>query len=168
MGSQLTGGAAAGKLDIFLNTLGQLCYSGGQMEQIRGDIKRPRDYFEAAIALWERVFTECPNSSLAPAACFVAAVVSAQELGNYARAVEYFQKAADDWPGYEYAAWAQTKAGNYLEEMVKAGELTEEDAKPLIIAAYQAVVGNYPRSKWVEHVQRRLERYKIAAQAGTD
>jgi hypothetical protein len=166
-GSQLTG-AAAGKLDIFLNTLGQLCYSGGQMGQIRGDIKRPRDYSEAAISLWERVFTECPNSRLAPAACFATATVSAQEFGDNAGAVEYFQKAADDWPGYEYAAWAQSKAGNYLEKMVEAGELTDEDARPLIIAAYQAVINNYPKSEWVERAQRKLERYKIAAQAGAD
>jgi tetratricopeptide (TPR) repeat protein len=154
-GSQLTGGAA-GKLDIFLNILGRLCYSGGR----RGDVKQPADYFEAAVALWERVFTECPNSRWAPAACFIAAAVLAQELDDNTKAVNYFQKVADDWPGYKCADWAQSKVGNYLEEMVRTGQLPDEVARPLIVEAYQAVVDNYPKSEWVEYAQQRLNDYK--------
>jgi outer membrane protein assembly factor BamD (BamD/ComL family) len=41
--------------------------------------------------------------------------------------------------------------------MVEAGDLTAQAGRPLIIKAYQAVIDNYPKSKWAGHAQQRLE-----------
>jgi outer membrane protein assembly factor BamD (BamD/ComL family) len=78
-------------------------------------------------------------------------------LGDYATAVKYFQKVVDDWPNYEHAAWAQSKVADYLQEMVKAGLMSAEKAKPMIIEAYQALIDNYPKSEWAERAKLKLK-----------
>jgi tetratricopeptide (TPR) repeat protein len=154
LGNQL--GDANERLDTFLSVLARECSFRGSSAKLQGDMGRSIGYFEIAIRLEERLFTQCPNSPLAAGACFVAAAQLAQEFEDYAGAAEYFQKVADKWPEYEHAAWAQLKAGIYLEAMVEVGELADEDAKPLIIKAYQAVIDNYPRSEWLERAQQKL------------
>jgi TolA-binding protein len=110
--------------------------------------------------LWERVFVECPNSPVAPEACFSAAAQTSQELGNYEKAIEYFQKTSDDWPGYEDAAWAQLKVADYLEVMVQKGLLDAEAAKPLITASIEAVIEKYPKDGRAQKAQSILEYYR--------
>jgi TolA-binding protein len=144
-------------LDKYLSKLARESYSQGRRIQLVGDANHAVNYFAAAVALWERVFTECPNSPMAPVACFSAAAQSAQELGDYSKAVKYFQKVVDKWPNYINASWAQSKVADYLQEMVKAGLISSEQAQPMIIKAYQAVIDKYPYSDWAELAKQRLK-----------
>ncbi|MDD5011390.1 MAG: hypothetical protein PHQ00_04635 [Phycisphaerae bacterium] len=152
--------ADSNDLDDYLYTAASDCYSRARWGQIRNDTSYIIDYFKAAVAFWERIFVECPNSPLAPGACFAAAAQSAQELGDYAKAVGYFRKVVDDWPNYQDADWAQVKVGVYLDEMARTGQITAADAKPLIIEAYQAVLANYPQSEWSDCARKGIERYE--------
>ena len=149
-----------GGLDDYLNLLGQSCYAKGWSLRLQGGNGLADDYFAAAIKLWERIFTEFPDSPLAPAACFSAAAQSAQELGDYDKAIQYFQKTADDWPWYQYADWAQFKVAEYFEIMVDEGVLDPHTAEPVITAALQAVIDKYPGSEWTKQAQLMLEHYR--------
>jgi tetratricopeptide (TPR) repeat protein len=150
-----------GGLDQYLTVLAGACYSQGRWAKIDGDMDVSLRFIGAAVSLWTRVFTECPDSPLAPHACFAAGAQSAKELGDYPRAVQDLQKLVDNWPGYEYAYWAQFKIADDLEIMVQNGSLTPGQAKSGITAALQAVITNYPKCAWVSSARSLLDYYSV-------
>jgi len=158
------GGYFAGdcqRLSEYLNTLAIRCYSEGRITRLAGDTNgKAINYFKADEMLLERVFTECPNSPLAPAACFSAAFLAARELNDYEKAIEYSLKTSDDWPDYEHAAWAQLDVADYFELMVQQGLIDAASAKPLIIAALEAVIEKYPGDGRARQAQSILEYYQ--------
>jgi tetratricopeptide (TPR) repeat protein len=149
------------KLSKYLNTLAIRCYSEGRLARLAGDTNgKAINYFKADEMLLERVFTECPNSPVAPAACFSAAFLAARELNNYEKAIEYSQKTSDDWPDYENAAWAQLDVADYFESMVQEGLIDAAAARPSITAALEAVIEKYPENGWAQQAQSILEYYQ--------
>ncbi|MFA5554948.1 MAG: hypothetical protein WDA68_10415 [Phycisphaerae bacterium] len=147
-------------VDLYLNTMGQICYYRGCKLKHFGNTKKAIDYFAASISFWERVFTEFPQSSLAPMACFSAASQSAQELADYAKAAEYSQKVVDDWPNYEESPFAQMKTAQYLGKMIEEGLLPVEQTMLAIMDCYRNVVEKYPSSNQAKHAASILEKYK--------
>jgi tetratricopeptide (TPR) repeat protein len=147
-------------LDIYLNNFAIECCAEGRLAKKADEPNLARDYFDAAITLWDKLLVECPNSPVCPKACFCAAAKLAQDIENYGKAVEYFQRVADDWADYKYAGWAQLKAGYYLEKIVKEGYLPAEATEPVIIDTYKAVIDNYPGSKWALKAKKVIENYE--------
>ena len=80
--------------------------------------------------------------------------------GRYGKAAEYFQKVALNWSDYEHADWAQFNSAYYIEKMVEEGYLPAEDVEPVIVDIYRQVTEDYPRSRWAERAERKLESYK--------
>ncbi len=145
------------KVDLYLRTMSQACYNRGWALKTSGNVSKAKEYFLVDVAIMERLFTDFPNSSLAPSGAFCAAVVSGQELDDYGKAADYFQRVADSWPDYKHADLCQLKAAEYLTEMVKYDLLPAEQTKPVIIEAYQAVIDNYPQSKYAQSAAVRLK-----------
>jgi TolA-binding protein len=166
IGAMLSGmgscyGGDCQRLSEYLNTLAIRCYSEGRWARLGGDIDDKADsYFSAAVSLWERVFTECPDSPLAPAACFSAAAQAGRELKDYDKAIEYYHKTSDNWPDYEQAAWAQLKVADYLELKVQEGLISAADASPLITTALETVIEKYPRDGRANQARSILEYYQ--------
>ena len=77
-------------------------------------------------------------------------------MGEYVKAIEFFQKAADDWPDYEYAAKALYRIANCYEELKNKGALPESQVNPQIEQAYKAVVEKYPDNEFAAHAALRL------------
>jgi polyhydroxyalkanoate synthesis regulator phasin len=59
------------------------------------------------------------------------------------------------------AGSAQFKIGYIYEQMVKAGMISEEQAKPLICESYQAAVAKYPDCQASKTAQQRLEQFTV-------
>jgi tetratricopeptide (TPR) repeat protein len=147
------------RLDDYLNTLAKKCYSEAQWSVIEDNKERAAPYYRAALRMRERVFNECPNSPLAPVACFCAAVIAQQELGDYAQGIEYFQKTADDWPGYEHSPWALVKVASTLELAGRDGLLDADGARLAAIAVLKSVIDKYPQDEMAKYAQERLDYY---------
>ena len=101
-----------------------------------------------------------PSSPVCAKACFAAAAKLGQNIGNYGKAAEYFQKVALDWSGYEHAGWAQFSCAYCIEKMVEEGYLPAEDAEPVIVDVYRQVMEDYPDTRWAERAESKLESYK--------
>jgi len=112
------------------------------------------DYYRKAIALRERIIQEWPHSDLVPKAHFTAAIIYSQELHEYEKGIQYFQKVVDNWPDYKYAYHAQYLIGSYYERLKKPKGIAQADAK--IEAAYKAVIEKYPDSPSAPHAARKL------------
>ncbi len=61
-----------------------------------------KEHFAKAIAVWERIITELPESGITPRACYLLAHCYLR-LGAYEYAIEYFEKIILNWPDCEYA-----------------------------------------------------------------
>jgi tetratricopeptide (TPR) repeat protein len=118
---------------------------------------RPGEYYQKALAVWERIIEELPdsNSTIAAHAHYFSAVCY-RKLGKYEKAIEYFQKVVDRWPDYQYAWSAQCLIGECYEKLQSSGKLSASEAEPLIEQAYQAVIEKYPDCSLVGHACLKL------------
>jgi len=107
-----------------------------------------KENFEKTIAVWERVITDLPKSAAyTPRFYFISAVIYSQELNEYLKGIDYYQKVVDNWPSYEFAWNAQYFVGMYYEKLRNSGGIPKTEAAPKIEQAYQAVLEKYPESK---------------------
>jgi len=107
--------------------------------------------------VWERIIAQCPQSEsigLQHANYFSA--VCYRRLGQYDKAVGYYQKVVDNWPNYQYAWSAQCLIGECYEKLRNSGKLEEAQANAKIIQAYKAVIEKYPDSSLVGHACIKL------------
>lgn len=102
------------------------------------------NHYRKAIAVWEQIAKELPQEySAAPQAYYFAAACY-RRLGQYEKAIEYFQNVLNNWPEYEYAWRAQSLTGDCYEKLKKSGRLAASQADPKIEQAYKAVIENHP------------------------
>lgn len=123
----------------------------------QGDIRQAKDYFRKVITELERVITELPpDPAYSPRAYFMTGVCYSQELDEYQKGIEYFQRVVEDWPAYEYAWRAQYLVGRYYETLRNKGVMPESEANVRIEEAYRAVVDKYPYSESAPRSALRL------------
>jgi len=140
--------------------IGQQYYNNAVRYYRDGLREQAADYYRKAIALRERIIQESPHSDLVPKAYFTAAIIYSQELHEYEKGIEYFQKVVDNWPDYKYAPDAQYSIGRYYERLRNSGSLSAAEASPKIEAAYQAVVEKYPDSDSAKYAAQKLEQMR--------
>jgi len=118
---------------------------------------RPEEYYRKALAVWERIVAELPQSeSTDTAHAYYFSAVCYRKLGNQEKAVEYFQKVVDRWPEYRYAWSAQCLIGECYEKLQSSGKLSVSEAEPMIEQAYQVVIEKYPDCSLVGHACLKL------------
>jgi TolA-binding protein len=109
---------------------------------------RAAEYYRKAVAVWERLIKELPASvPHTPQAYYCSAVCYSQELAEYLKGIDYYQKVVDNWPRYEFAWHAQYFVGKYYEKLRNSGSIPDSEANPKIEQAYNNVVEKYPKSK---------------------
>jgi len=129
----------------------------GRLSRMGGFEERALRYFHQEAAICEetlRIFPASPDHT--PVAHYLAAVVYGQDLHDYAKAIEHFQRVAEDWPEYLNADHAQIFVGDYYARQRNRGDISAAEAKPLIEQACQAVIDNYPDSPYAERAARML------------
>ncbi len=70
-----------------------------------------------------------------------------RKLGQYEKAIEYYQKVIGDYSGYQLAGHAWFFIGRCLEALRESGALSEEEAELQIEQAYRTIVEEYPNYK---------------------
>jgi TolA-binding protein len=123
-----------------LLTLVQEFYQKG----LRTEGDSSKDYLQEAIAI-------CQAEKLAESdvADFKAQTYSMLgqsyfKLGDFSKSAYYHQKIVDEYPDSAYAWNAQFMVGRAYEDMLKAGLISELEARPLIASAYKKVLNKYP------------------------
>jgi len=112
---------------------------------------------QKAVAVWEIVIDDLP-SCRAKAMAYDFAAESYYRLGNFQKAIDYYQQLISNWPGYEYAWNAQFHLGRSYEKLLKAGLISQSEADGKIRVAYQKLVADYPDCKPAKYARRWLAR----------
>jgi tetratricopeptide (TPR) repeat protein len=104
---------------------------------------KPEEYYRKALAIWERIIRELPPSA-ATAHAYNSAADCYRRLGRCEKAIEYYQKVVDKWPGFEYAWNAQFLVGRNYELLSRSGVVSKSEVYLQIKTAYEKVIQKYP------------------------
>ncbi|MFA5251634.1 MAG: tetratricopeptide repeat protein [Phycisphaerae bacterium] len=109
----------AGHPDVakVVRNIGLSYYAKARLTNLEGDIEEGKVFYRKAIEVWERLIFEFPDSEVVPNAYFSSAVCYAQELGEYQKGIDYFQKIVNNWPDFEDAQQAQLLIVEYRIKM---------------------------------------------------
>jgi outer membrane protein assembly factor BamD (BamD/ComL family) len=88
-----------------------------RLTNLEGDIEGGKVFYRKAIEVWERLIREFPGSEVIPSIYYSSAVCYAQELGEYQKGIDCFQKVVNNWPNCEYAQQAQLLIVEYHNKM---------------------------------------------------
>jgi tetratricopeptide (TPR) repeat protein len=125
--------------------IGEEYYERASSAENEGDVFESKELFRKAIAIWERILTELPESAITSQA-YVASAECYRRLGEHEIALVYHSAVVDNWPDSEFAWCAQSNIGRVLEHLKKAGTIPKSEADSLIEDAYNRVLQNYPDS----------------------
>ena len=138
--------------------LGEQYYNKAFTCENQGQTADAKSHFQKAIAVWERIINELPESRFATAQAYDFSATCYQRLGECEKAIEYYQRVVDNWPDYKYAWNAQFLIGHNYKWLLVAGAVTESEAFTRRKDAYLRVVENYPdcpaapaARKWLEY-----------------
>jgi len=82
-------------------------------------------------------------------------------MGQYEKAIEYFQETVDRWPEYQFSSYAQFYIAKCLEELVRQEVIPASEAAEMIRHACQEVITNYtPDRGAVGPAKGMLKRWK--------
>ncbi len=104
-----------------------------------------QDNFAKAAFVWDRIIKQLPESNSPPVqdAYYFAAYCYGQ-LGEYAKAIQYWQKIVDAWPDYKYAWHALSRMAYSYSMLGSSGVISESEARFSMEQAYKVVMENYP------------------------
>jgi len=137
--------------------LGEQYYNKAFSCENQGQTAEAKSHFQKAIAIWERIINELPESRFATAQAYDLSATCYRRLGEYEKAIEYYQIAVDNWPDYEYASHVQFMIGYTYDELMKSDVIPRSEAVPKIKEAYQRLVANYPEHLVPEAARNWLE-----------
>jgi len=141
--------------------LGEEYYNlaSGYQNQRRGE--QARESFTKAIAVWERIIGELPVDIPHTPHAYYFSAGCYRRLGEYEKAVEYYDKVVTDWPNYEYAWLALLRTARTYEHLRRSGAMPEGEADGKIRGVYERILAEYPESsaandayRWIGNVRR--------------
>ncbi len=103
-----------------------------------------KGYFENAGDVYQKIIMSNLEKGKDAAYLYHYAAAIYQELRQWDKAIENFQKVVDDYPNFEYVCGAQAGVGWCYEAMVKDGKIPKEQAYPVIEQVYTKVLTSYP------------------------
>jgi tetratricopeptide (TPR) repeat protein len=112
----------------------------------RNDSTEAKCNFAKAIAVWERVIVQqsAPSGTTVEAYYYLAACH--RRLGEYEKAILYYENVISTWPGYKRVENAQFSIGYCYERLRDLGKIPESEADVKIEEAHKALVEKYPDS----------------------
>jgi outer membrane protein assembly factor BamD len=138
--------------------IGEEYYNKAFVKENEGQQAESKDYFRKALAIWERIIKELPQFTITPQAYNFSAGCY-ESLGEYEKAIEYYQVVVDTWPNYEYAWNAQFLIARCYEKLASSGQMPTADAAVQICRACDKVLANYPDCMAVEAARNLLNRW---------
>jgi tetratricopeptide (TPR) repeat protein len=130
----------------------------------KGDPNSPeaktKEYFQKAIAIWERIITELPESGMTPQAYYFVARCY-ESVGEYDCAANYYQVVIDDWPNYRFCDVAHFLLARCFEKLADSGSIPREEAAVMIRDTCEKLLADYPNSQIVKATNNLLEQWGI-------
>ena len=125
--------------------IGEQYYNEGLRRENEGLEDESKDNFRKAIAVWERIITQRPESqSIDLKHAYYFSAVCYSRMGEYDKAVEYYQEVVVNWPDYQYACSAQFLIGYIYQDLKNSGTVPGSIADAATTDAYEAVLEKYP------------------------
>jgi tetratricopeptide (TPR) repeat protein len=134
-------------------------------EESDGREEQGKGYYRKAIAAWERIITQLPQSPPTTVeACFMSGFCY-QRLREYEKAVERYQQVAN-WPEYQRADEALFRTAQCFNELATSGRIPEADAAMMIEELCTRLASQYPSSGMNEVAQSLLKYWRSANRTG--
>lgn len=114
-----------------LAEIGELYYHKAFRRENEGIEAKSKGHLTNAAAVWEKIITQLPDSepdTMAQAHCFSGHCY--RRLGQYEKAIEYYQKVVDNWPGYKLASSAQFRIVKIYKWLLGAGVCQSRKLRP--------------------------------------
>ena len=141
-----------------LFNIGEQYYIRAFSYEKQGLPTKARENLDKTIDVWERGITRLSSSSTyAPQTNYFSAVCYGR-LGEYDKAIRYYQKVVDYYPEYDLAWNALFRIGDINQVLKKSGAISQSDADLKTKAAYEQLLEKYPDCKVAEHVRDWLSR----------
>jgi len=118
----------------------------GRQLQTEGFDEQGRAELQKAMAIFERLVNELPNSSEAPHVCSYIGRYY-QEQGQYTKSTEYYENIIDSYASSNFVSHALLMVGRNYENLAEAGGISQLEANSAITVAYEQLVAEYPDSK---------------------
>ena len=148
---------------IFLMAEGYWEKAFKEPRQDRQMTEKAKESLQKALAKWEGMIAQFPNAPRVAQAHHIIGDCY-YRLGQYEKAIEYFQKTVDNFPDYENAWLAQNRIAKVYKFMVRDGIMPEREAEAAMKAAYQKLIANYPDCPAAKHANEWLETYVISTE----
>jgi TolA-binding protein len=139
--------------------IGEETYYMASLLNSDGHKQEAKEYFARAIEVWQKNINELPGGEDTIRACYSSAAVC-QRIGQFEKAVEYYQKLVSGWPDHKLASAAQFMIGQCLERMIEEKLISPSETKASLKAVYQQVVDNYPNSPDAEYARTWIKNYE--------
>jgi tetratricopeptide (TPR) repeat protein len=123
------------------------------------------EYFTKALAVWERIIRALPSSIATMEAYFLSAECY-YRLGQYEKAIEYYQKVVDNWPYYEYAWIAQYRIVQRYKLLLRESDMSDSAIHAKLAEAYQRLVQKYPDCPAAKAARNWLENFASSIEGG--
>jgi len=134
----------------------ELYYNRAFFYEIQGLDAQAIENFTMVIEVGRRILQEWPDSGVAAEVYHVLGTCC-QHLGQYAKAIEYYQKVVDNWPEYESAWLAQFRIAKTYKWLLRTGAISDSEANAAIKVAFEHLLESFPDCPAAELVRDWLE-----------
>ena len=124
--------------------------------------------FMFAKAIWERIISDMPDSSILDKANHYIAE-SYYQLRDYEKAIEYYKIVDDNWPDYKFAYHCRYMTVRLYQNLQNEGVMTEAQVGVELKDAYEKLLENHPdryaagqARSWLEEYARKQARLAFA------
>jgi len=146
-------------LSKVLFMMGERYYKEAMLQRNTGQTDQSQEGIIRALKVWQAVVERLPQYRLAGEACIYVGDCC-RLLGEYDRAIEYYQKVVTDYPDFEYVWHAQFMSGRCFEKSKQAGLINEIEADEQIRNAYETVLADDPDCPAAKAAGNWLKRHK--------
>jgi len=125
----------------------------------QGNSKQAGQYFAKIVSLGRKLIKDLLGTSDPDLSSEVRYLMgqSYQKLGDFGKAIEYYEQVVAGWPDGAHAWSAQFRIGRSWEQLEKAGAVTRSEAQSNIRYAYQKVLQDYPHCPAVKAAKAWLQ-----------
>ena len=126
--------------------------------------------YQKALNIWEMVIDREDLDTFRCGQVYTFSAFCYERLGEYIKATDYFQKVANDWPGYKYVIVTLPMVAQCYEKLRRSPDvaMSADEADIRIEAAYLAVIEKYPEKPSGVRALMKLGRFYFERQRWTE
>ena len=114
-----------------------------------------KESFRKATGVWERIITQLQPSTFTAQAYYFSGTAY-RHVGDYEKAIEYYEKTVADWADYEYAWLSLLRVARTYDHLKRSGAIPAAEADGKIRSTYERILQEYPKSAAAIDARRSL------------